>query len=60
MDTPKNHGGSRIGAGRKKCGRNVSVSYRISEKAQENLSEYAQRRGISISCAVCEILEGLS
>jgi hypothetical protein len=59
MEETKKRGGFREGSGRKKLGRNVSVAYRISEKAREKISEYAERRGISISEAVSEIFENL-
>ena len=57
MEETKKRGGFRAGSGRKKTGRNVSVTYRISEKAQEKLSEYALLRGLSINAAVTEIFE---
>ena len=57
MEETKKRGGFREGSGRKKSGRNVSVAYRISEKAQEKLSEYARQRGLSINAAVTEIFE---
>ncbi len=59
MEETKQRGGFREGSGRKKTGRNVSVAYRISEKAQEKLSEYAAQKGMSINAAVTEIFEQL-
>lgn len=59
MAETKQRGGFREGSGRKKTGRNVSVAYRISEKAQEKLSEYAAQKGMSINAAVTEIFEQL-
>ena len=59
MEETKQRGGFREGSGRKNTGRNVSVAYRISEKAQEKLSEYAAQKGMSINAAVTEIFEQL-
>ena len=59
MEETKKRGGFREGSGRKRLGRNVSVAYRISEKAKEKIADYAEKRGISISEAVSEIFENL-
>lgn len=59
MEETKKRGGFREGSGRKKSGRNVSVAYRISEKAKEKIADYADKRGVSISEAVSEVFENL-
>ena len=59
MEETKKRGGFREGSGRKKLGRNVSVAYRISEKAKEKIANYADKRGVSISEAVSEVFENL-
>lgn len=59
--TNKNkRGGARQGAGRKKIeGRVHSVTFRLSERAKQNLAAYAGKLGVSRQEAVNRILEGL-
>lgn len=53
-------GGARQGAGRKKIeGRVHSVTFRLSERAKQNLAAYAGKLGVSRQEAVNRILEGL-
>lgn len=59
MEETKKRGGFREGSGRKRLGRNISVAYRISERAKEKIAEYAEKRGVSISEAVSEVFENL-
>lgn len=53
-------GGARQGAGRKKIeGRVHAVTFRLSERAKQNLAAYAGKLGISQQEAANRILEGL-
>lgn len=54
-------GGKREGAGRKPMEnpRNIRVSYKISQKAMEGLSKYAEQNGTSKNDALNQLLESL-
>lgn len=54
-------GGRREGAGRKAKGeaKRDTLSFRVSDKAVQNLKEYAERMGKTRNDVINELLEGL-
>lgn len=59
--TKKSHrGGARVGAGRKRIeGRDIAVTFRISELANERFKTYCKEHGFSRNEAVCRLFEAL-